>query len=1543
MTTPFSTPRYPGAPNPTPRSTGKLPRAPIHNPYDKFTQPEFDAWIGDITGARDAEEEDLEDSFADVRARRLAKGKERARDEDFEDEEPVSHHYGDENGWGETYSGPDYSSDAEEEEESSEEEESPEEREPVVIDLLSDDEDAEGEEQDSDVSEPEGAVAGPAPAYDEEEDDSGYDEEVAEEAVAEGEVVEDDIIEDDAEGEDVEEVDAAFEGQYEDDEDDEDDVDEDPRSSPAAAREVTEILDSDDEVPQEEPVAEIPTIPARFRRKSGIGAPVHANVGEDQETGRAEGDEEQAEEQTEEQDEEQAGVLSPRVRDEAEVDIEDPWQGPRTYAEDFYAGGDVPREVLNRAGDPHVLPTEKENDDSAQPPDIHDPWEGPRMYAEDFYSGGDVLEGGTPSHLTPREEEPLDIPGISSARDEPSRSIRHDQDVVNLDEDDRLLTAEEPRTSPGVQPTTERDDELDYADQPEAAQEVIAETPRSPSPPSPTLRTQVDWNWPPAFPGRVATSSGHLATGQDGIVEISDDEDDDVTPPEDGQPELAVRDAISADDIPFGTTASASPTSMPFSLGFDELYDMESGSHPYTSFEPVASGADFGDLPPSREEQVQSSADETLPATTEDTVKVVEEPGEDVEAAQEPPSAIAPEEVPTMEGFVEEVDEIKEVTPPSEEEIDVVSATGDDIAVSLSDYVVEEVATEGRFTAELEPSMGGDELPAEDGSPVPPTLALDTSDVSLTEYPAPVSADPTVPDPTSIVHTPASPVDSIASSSGDKEPPALAAHPCRSTSCIQETGAFSQREWSIHADDRGHVGFCYARAEHDVEQELSQSEAVMLPPEIEITPVEEKTAPESDEIPALDVPSTEEVQPVEEELTLPHIVEPEKEAPATASPHGKQGHQREKTPASDADADAEGEVDLDYVPSEGDEDAAAAAVEAVIPAVSEEVEDDPFVIKKVVDIPAEPVAVEEDGKASLPSPVETETAANEPTEPEVVMEAQPVAPPPVEAEAQDEARPLKRKRKSPPPKSSRVTRSKVAKRSGAPVAPKTQPAPKSRKGRGKGKQRASPETDDEEDTASVTHSLSRATSRASSVVSNGLSMSSEASPTIARALQSNGNHNMSLPFIPYNGVLRHNHGGRIPTYVAPVPPPRRQPSLPPPPPPVPPSPRDSIASSRPGSPELASISAPPQIQIPATRPAATSSTTVHSPATRSNCRYHTISLPIEEESEHRVYFAVPGCSLSNTELVQEAEIEDHGLTRTEELPTTITLIEDLKISPELLAILRQLTGVDLFREQEVIYLPRPGDQIVPKKKRSRAKYIQRESITSRTLLTKDVFRAKQTPYKAPLSQASVSASTSGESASASASGAGKAGMSTSGASFSGSDLSDIESDDERPTKRAKEAHPKPEPAPVPEMEPEDEPVADAAADAGGDTEPDEAQIEVELSQDRDGQANGKADSAASPTARRAQPRRGRKLKKDALAYKPDGGESDGSDEEHDAEGPKKRKRPAKRGNKRARAEDNGDAAQAEEGGAAAAERPKRRRRGEKAASTALVDAGEGAH
>ena len=409
---------------------------------------------------------------------------------------------------------------------------------------------------------------------------------------------------------------------------------------------------------------------------------------------------------------------------------------------------------------------------------------------------------------------------------------------------------------------------------------------------------------------------------------------------------------------------------------------------------------------------------------------------------------------------------------------------------------------------------------------------------------------------------------------------------------------------------------------------------------------------------------------------------------------------------------------------------------------------------------------------------------------------------------------------------------------------------------------------------------------------------------------------MALPFIHDNGVLRHNHGGRAPVPIPPPPPPpKRQLSLPPAPLSrngVTPSregaasSRDSVASSR----EASAAPSPPATQPQVSRPSVTASASTHSPATRSNCRYHTISLPREEDDERRVFFAVPGCSLSNAELMEEENITDHGLTRTEELPSKITPIEDLKISAELLATLRQLTGVDLFREQEVIYLPRPGDDIVPKKRRSRTKLIQRESISARTLPAKEPSGGKPTAHKAPLSQ--VSASTSGDSASVAGKLSERGSASTSGGSFSGSELSDLEDEDERPAKRSKaepevaELHAEPDEGAQPGTE-----GAEPVANGEPSKEPHE---------------NGKSDASASAVRRRQQPRRSRKLKDDVLAYKPEGGESDGSDEEEDTSAPKKRRRGKKQGVKRGRAEENGDA----QVGDVAPERTKRRRRGEQA-------------
>ena len=109
--------------------------------------------------------------------------------------------------------------------------------------------------------------------------------------------------------------------------------------------------------------------------------------------------------------------------------------------------------------------------------------------------------------------------------------------------------------------------------------------------------------------------------------------------------------------------------------------------------------------------------------------------------------------------------------------------------------------------------------------------------------------------------------------------------------------------------------------------------------------------------------------------------------------------------------------------------------------------------------------------------------------------------------------------------------------------------------------------------------------------------------------------------------------------------------------------------------------------------------------TRSHCRYRRISLP-KEEGGPRVCFLVPGCSLNDRELMNEEEIEDHGDARNEDASRIIRDIENLAFDSNLIGVLRQLVGLDILREQEVFYLPQPGEEVVrklpnpPRKERS---------------------------------------------------------------------------------------------------------------------------------------------------------------------------------------------------------------------------------------------------
>ncbi|KAF8967960.1 hypothetical protein BDZ97DRAFT_1802168 [Flammula alnicola] len=141
----------------------------------------------------------------------------------------------------------------------------------------------------------------------------------------------------------------------------------------------------------------------------------------------------------------------------------------------------------------------------------------------------------------------------------------------------------------------------------------------------------------------------------------------------------------------------------------------------------------------------------------------------------------------------------------------------------------------------------------------------------------------------------------------------------------------------------------------------------------------------------------------------------------------------------------------------------------------------------------------------------------------------------------------------------------------------------------------------------------------------------------------------------------------------------------------------SVNSPIPAAPPVKFPASPiPSINSPAptTKPTRTASMT-SSPVTRSHCRYHRISLP-KEEGGPRACFLVPGCSLNDRELMEEEEIEDHGDATQEDSYRMIKDIESLNFEADLIGILRQLVGLDILREQEVFYLPQPGEEVVRK-------------------------------------------------------------------------------------------------------------------------------------------------------------------------------------------------------------------------------------------------------
>ncbi|KAL7277844.1 hypothetical protein ACG7TL_008790 [Trametes sanguinea] len=1162
---------YPGAPNPTPRSNQKSLRAPIHNPYDKFTQPEFDAWISDITGAlkralgqeeaplpaaRSASavqaEEDtvLEDSFAEVKARRLAKGKERAREEDLEiaqKQEEAQDEDGDEDGWGESYDGEEFSGEEEDSKEGS----------PEVIELLSDDEAGEGSEQ-----------------------------EVAEEETAEEEEGDDD--DEEAEGSEA--------GSDEDQESEASG----PTAAPSivahsSAQEVTEILDSDEEQEgakedEGEDAEEHRALPARFQRKPDIVADARTESDEGEEY-----DDELEDEQAEEEEERMSTLtllsrfllltsgiaFPPRAERKEPVDIDDPWRGPATYAEDFYSGGDLPGSSV-KSGDPHVLPNEGDDQESEQAeekeqpedrtravvqedddvyhalygvliypelipeepektPDLPDPWEGPRTYAEDFYAGGDALpdpsEGITPSHLTPRDEGPLFIPGIT------------DHAKTSAKEDDAPAYATTADDSPNAADISS-DSLVNGAHVGEAAdgpyQPIAASTTQRmpPSPPPATLRSHVDWNWPPAFPGRVATGPGHIESPEHEIFEISDEEEVDEEPdmaPESAREQITTTQPAASEMMTTHTTPQEQePTqteladSSDLYADFSDLYDMDMGEgsyHAQSAFEPISPpGLDFGDLPPTTEtsaptgdnldvqaldvdeasafltslgaedaptsalresvDQVTESAEAPVdgPDVYEESAAVVSETRifpvgmEEVTDEEDPtyhPSkahnvqprrrrlSVGMEEVTDEEDpdyhpsrrtsgqaqetqanepemIVIEAEDVEDDTQSfvqRGEDVDIASVPGD-VETSEVDYIVEEVTSEGRRTAdpelpstaenyapstgtvspEVQPSVDAQQVeepeddtssvndPAANNVPAPQSednvshsavpTALERT-LSASNIPPPVSANPNVPDPASIPQSPASPDVPSGSSSPEAEardatslPINALQHPLfrkLASTAHTPSGLFTpltaENSASVTPDrEVAEDGSAPEPIGRQDDKDKGAETAVDTKPSL----VDAIDGPEEVEAPEVDELLEDEPAVVEASAELPPANGTD--VPESAPNSGVVARdftedERLATPATDADDDADGEVDLEYAPTAenaDEEDSSLEVLQAVVEPAQEE-----FPTADVTESAAIPEADIDATDDVLEVPAETEEQAEThvTAEPEEATEA----------------------------------------------------------------------------------------------------------------------------------------------------------------------------------------------------------------------------------------------------------------------------------------------------------------------------------------------------------------------------------------------------------------------------------------------------------------------------------------------------------------------------------------------------------------------------
>ena len=87
---------------------------------------------------------------------------------------------------------------------------------------------------------------------------------------------------------------------------------------------------------------------------------------------------------------------------------------------------------------------------------------------------------------------------------------------------------------------------------------------------------------------------------------------------------------------------------------------------------------------------------------------------------------------------------------------------------------------------------------------------------------------------------------------------------------------------------------------------------------------------------------------------------------------------------------------------------------------------------------------------------------------------------------------------------------------------------------------------------------------------------------------------------------------------------------------------------------------------------------------------HRISIP-KDEAGPRIFFVVPGCSLTKQNIIEEEEIEDHGYASLEDGKRMMNRIGELGFEPYLLAVLKSLVGSEIMQNDQIYYLPQEGE------------------------------------------------------------------------------------------------------------------------------------------------------------------------------------------------------------------------------------------------------------